>query len=550
MKKTYIAGGLIFWAGLSGYMGLRILESYTEDAVFAALSAVPAQAQEIRYSFLSNTLRLKGVEYEVPDDKIMHKGTIENVEVKGFNRKCMFVKPDMPAYDADALPIVAESITITGLNDKQHIAKTKIEQTIGTVHIQGWYQRLGILLDQRQQHKGEASYYEEAYRYRLDGMEINNLSLTYTEPELSPVAIDIDSIALTEGVRAPRGSEKVSPFSLTWSGIRFSEKDNPSSKVSGGIQRLDIKDVLLPEPDTMAALVRMTSKLLDAENLEADADSGDYLLDTQIENIVMLLEKYYASRLPISHFGMQGFNLCFDEDKHAASGEPSLAVNMHNFGYTMGLTGAGAYKNTMVLDDLKVTSSALSRDAVIARYAPEGFTLNASGETLTDDTKIEGKARYELEGLGELETSLVLSGDIKNLQLLSVSDIDDLDPYDLMQRVYLNNLNIKYKDSGLLALAIESLAKSNFQSPDVVLSQIMQNLQMIASVPDNMPQQCGKALMEQFTQPGTFQMAFSADAPMSFMALFSMVMAEPGSLPLTFSSTPGQKALKDYFPKQ
>ena len=72
MNKKYIVGGLIFWAGVSGYMGLRILESYTEDAVFAALSAVPAQAQEIKYSFLSNTLSLKGVEYELPDDKIMH----------------------------------------------------------------------------------------------------------------------------------------------------------------------------------------------------------------------------------------------------------------------------------------------------------------------------------------------------------------------------------------------------------------------------------------------------------------------------------------------
>ena len=62
MNKKYIVGGLIFWAGVSGYMGLRILESYTEDAVFAALSAVPAQAQELRYYFISNTIPLKGVE--------------------------------------------------------------------------------------------------------------------------------------------------------------------------------------------------------------------------------------------------------------------------------------------------------------------------------------------------------------------------------------------------------------------------------------------------------------------------------------------------------
>lgn len=104
MNKKYLVGGLIFWAGLSGYMGLRILESYTEDAVYAALSAVPAQAQEIKFSFLNSSLTLKNVEYEIPDEKAIHKGTIEHVELKGFNRKIMFVKPDMPPYQAAEPP--------------------------------------------------------------------------------------------------------------------------------------------------------------------------------------------------------------------------------------------------------------------------------------------------------------------------------------------------------------------------------------------------------------------------------------------------------------
>ena len=200
MNKKYIVGGIIFWAGLSGYMGLRILESYTEDAVFAALSAVPAQAQEIRYSFLTNTLTLKGVEYELPDDTIMHKGSIERVDVTGFNRKCMFVKPDMPAYDPDTLPVVAESISASGITDRIHVGNVQAEQHISDVHIRGWYQRLGMFLDQHRQHNGEVSYYEELFRTRLDGMEVNNLTLTLTGPDMPPATVSVDKIALSEGL--------------------------------------------------------------------------------------------------------------------------------------------------------------------------------------------------------------------------------------------------------------------------------------------------------------------------------------------------------------
>ena len=221
MNKKYIVGGLIFWAGVSGYMGLRILESYTEDAVFAALSAVPAQAAEIRYSFLSNTLALKGVEYELPDDRIMHKGTIESVEVKGFNRKCVYVKPDMPAYHADTLPVVAESVTARGIVDNIHVAQTRVEQKIDEVQIRGWRQRLGMLLDQHSQHRGEASFFEELFRCSLEGFDVGRISTTILAPDAAPVNVTVDSVSLPDGLRAPRGEEKVAPASVRISGIRF-----------------------------------------------------------------------------------------------------------------------------------------------------------------------------------------------------------------------------------------------------------------------------------------------------------------------------------------
>ena len=297
MNKKYIVGGLIFWAGLSGYMGLRILESYTEDAVFAALSAVPAQAQEIRYSFLNNTLRLKGVEYELPDKKIMHKGTIESVEVTGFNRKCMFVKPNMPAYDPDALPIVAESVTATGIVDNVHVGHTRMEQRVERVELRGWYQRLGMLLDQHNQHSGEASFFEELYRCRLDGLELDKVTSVISEPETVPVTFAAAKAMLSEGIRAPRGTDRVSPVSLRLSGLSISGRN-----FSGGLQQLDLNGLLLLEPADMAEFLRLNRELDAAVSKDADDDAAETLLDGMFE----ILAKHGQDRRPLSGLAMQG----------------------------------------------------------------------------------------------------------------------------------------------------------------------------------------------------------------------------------------------------
>ncbi len=546
MNKKYIVGGLIFWAGLSGYMGLRILESYTEDAVFAALSAVPAEAREIRYSFLSNTLTLKGVEYELPDEKIMHKGSIELVEVTGFNRKCMFVKPNMPAYDPDTLPIVAESIHAQGIIDRLHVDNTQVEQRISDVQLRGWYQRLGMFLDQHRQHNGELSYYEELYRYRLDGLDISNVALTITEPDTAPVTATIDKIALSEGVRAPRIEEKVAPVSMYLSGVRFSGKDSSGDMISGGVQRLEVRDVLLPDPAVMVELSGI-NEALDAADL--DTEAGSMAFEEQLTRLVTVLQQNYEKRVPFSRMGMQGARVELTGGDAAAesAGKKMAALALNGFNYTQALTAEGDVRSTASLDALKLDVPELTSDAIIARYAPEGFVLNMSGESVSGDDSIEGKGRYELKGLGEMEGSLALRGDIKALQ--SWSGMDDLAPEELMQRVQLKNLNLVYRDSGLLAMAVEILARQEGRSPDDLLMEASQVLAMTSQLPNRAARQLGTALTEQLATPGEFAMDLEPAAPISLLELFTMAMMGSDDLPVTFSSKAGQKALKNYMPK-
>ena len=539
MNKKYIVGGLVFWAGLSGYMGLRILESYTEDAVFAALSAVPAQAQEIRYSFLNNTLSLKGVEYELPDDKIMHKGTIESVEVTGFNRKCMFVKPNMPAYDPDALPIVAESVTATGIVDNVHVGHTRVEQRVGEAQLRGWHQRLGMLLDQHSQHNGEASFFEELYRCRLDGMELRNVAAVISEPGMQPVRLEAAGFELPKGVRAPRGTEKVSPVSVRISGVRFA-----GGNFSGSLQQLDLEDVLLPGPAVSAEFLRL-SREAEASDPEAMAGSvGNALPD----RLLALMAKNYEDRVPVAGTAMQGgvFTM-WNASGSGKSREPSLSVSLKSLNHALSMTEKGSFKTTTTLSGLNVKlPDFMGSNAVISRYAPDGLTLNMTGDALAGDTELSGKVRYELEGLGVLEGDLDVSGDIRALRKASMEGVPDDVLEGLMEGLRLGRLNLIYRDSGLVPMGMELAARWKFENPEAFLRNAVAVLKALEQSPERPVQELCRALGEQLSMPGEFSMSIAPKQPMSFAEALALASVDPDALPVTFASKPGTKALKDY----
>ena len=517
MNKKYIAGGLIFWAGLSGYMGLRILESYTEDAVYAALSAVPAQAGEIRYSFLSNTLSLKGVEYELPDDEIMHKGTIESVEVTGFNRKCMFVKPKMPDYDADTLPIVAESIVATGIADNIHFGNTRIEQKIADVRVNGWYQRIGLLLDLRSRHKGEPSFYEEMYRCRLDGLEINNVHSVTSSPDMpAPMSFGVEKIALSRGVAAPRGTDKVSPISLYASGLTF---DNEAS--SGSLQRVEVQDLLLPEPKDMASLVNVAAMLETSSEKaagETDPSAPETSPEDALADVVERLQEYYGSHLFYTLLGLQGGKISFK------SSPVPVSAALNGFSHRQSMEGRGVVRDVVDLSRLQLN---LPRDGepllvLMARYAPEGLVLNVKGDIRTGKDEVSGTGRYEVEGLGVLEGECAYSGDIAALTGMSVLSSEE-DYFGAMQKVQLKKLSATYKDSGLLPMALEIFARENGGTPEEYAAMAVQMGSGLEQFPDKLVREAGKLLR---------------------------ALVNPAELPLSLGSTPGSRPLAQYLEKK
>ena len=275
MRKQFIIGGLVFWASVSGYMGLRVLESYTEDAVYAVLSVVPAQAQEIRYNFLTDDLRVTGIEYEIPHDTVVHRGTIESVEISKFHRKIMYVKPHMPPYDADELPRVGENFKIRGIVDRIHEGHSVLETKIGEVDMVNWYQRVGMVLDHFARKGVGEAFFEELLRTRVDELSASDVQMTLNDPSMkATLSLRADRITLPGGIPAPRGLDRTTPVNVVLERVSFAQ-----GEASASAGRIDGLGLRMPEPDKLARIAEFSRAVREGKN-EALSEELMLTLDT------------------------------------------------------------------------------------------------------------------------------------------------------------------------------------------------------------------------------------------------------------------------------
>ena len=542
MNKKYVIGGVIVvCAGIAGWFGVRAVETQTEKAVAEALAVVPAEAREIKYSLLGNTLTLKGVTYKLSDEGFARKGSIDSVEVKGFNRKYVFTKSDA-AYNPDSLPVVAESIAAAGIDDTVTLGETTVEQKADSVRLTGWYQRLGTLLSLHKEHKGEAAFFEELYRCRIDGMEASNVSITLSEEKMSPVSLSVERIALVEGLRAPEAGEKVSPVSLGFFGLRGSGPD-----VSGALKTLEIRDIRMPEPELVAEFFKVSKRIDAVSEDDLFGDVGEQLF-TEMDRII---GEAYRDNMPVGRIFMEGGSLNFQDTPEEKGAAPAVySVAMKSFDYRLSMTEQGASRYVTDLSGLKMTVPKTMEEAdIISRYAPDGLTLNASSDSLLSREACSGKVRYEVEGLGSLEGDMALQGDLRGLvNAMTSGDRGELNGF--MSSIRLKNVNLTYRDSGLLPMSVEIGARWSDSTVESELAELSMLLGKMAQEKERPVRELGEALRVMFENPGVMRMVIAPAQPMNFMEALTLASLNPDELPLTFSAEPGKKALRDYLPKQ
>lgn len=542
MKKAFVIGAVVVCAAAAGGFGVYTVEKSTEAAVAEALSAVPAKAREIRYSFLENTLVLKGVEYEVTSEGLERSGSIESVEVKGFNRRYVFTKSDAP-YSPETLPVVAESISVEGVDDKVTLGRTgTVEQKVKKVLLTGWYQRLGTLLSLHREHSGEEAFFEEMYRCRIDGMEASDVTMTLSESDMTPVTISVGRMALLEGVHAPAAGEKVSPVSLGFFGLSFSGKD-----VSGGLKTLELRDILMPEPEILAAFLSTAGKLDAVDEEELFGEVGDKL----VMDMDRIIRRAYEDKVPVGRMFMEGGSLSMRDASEEKGGKPSVfSMTMKSFDYRLSETEKKTFRYGTELSGLTMNFPETMEEAdILSRYAPKGLTLNVSCDSVLSRDAFSGSVRYELEGLGVLEGDMAMLGDIRRAldSVVYGGGATDMDA--LMNRLRLKNMHVVYQDSGLLAMAVEIAARWGDSPVESVLEEGSVFLQRMAQEKERPVRELGTALLAMYERPGRISMTVSPEQPMNVTEAITLASLNPDALPLSFSAEPGNRPLRDYLPK-
>ncbi len=514
MNKKYVLLGVLFWASVSGYMGMRILDSYTEDAVAAALSGLSASAEEIRFSFLKKTLDITGLEYDLPDPKTQRKGRIERIEVQDFNRKILFVLPRMAEYSAETLPKVAERVTVTGWTETLHEKEDKIASSIKRISIEGWYQRLGLVLDRYARFGAGKQFYEEAARCRMAGASVEGISSEKNGGTAS--RFSALRIFFPRGIVPPAQGEKVHPQDISLEGLSCSEGTGTFS--AGGIQVLGLQ---LPHPDIFDALPQGGGE---GKSQKAERPG-----------LLRLLSSGWRDRLPLASLSVQSASFRDPEGKEELgmeSGSVMLARKDGGYGLDLAVRALGG-RNA---EELRIMPS-----------LPEaGMLLDAGVRGSMGPGETEFTASYDLRGLGRGRLGARVKGNVPEVLEVLMGKKGSFGTKNLVS-LSLRDAEFTHDDSGLAALLLLWEAKERGCTPQELWSRYREEASAMASSEGVLQAEAGRILLEQLERPGKAGVRLREET--SLAALVMQMLMSPEKLPLQLTSEPGPRPMSSYFPR-
>ncbi len=518
-KKVVVTGLLVFWTGIAAYMGMRILESYAEDAVQASLSAIPAKVEEIKFSLLDKSLKLKGLSFEIPDEKIQRKGAIDEIEVKGFNRKILYVLPKTEAYTPESLPKVADAVSVKGFSETSHMGYQIVTRRIGNVNIVNWYQRLGLVFDQYSRYGVGEKFFEELFRCRMDELSFTTAEMSI-KPDASslPFTFRMAEGSVPGGVRPPKAGTLVSPISLRLKDMTFTGAD-----FTGVLDAFEVRDVLPPEPKEFAQLM---------EYIRANAENAD---DDDMERFKEILAPAYKDSLPLASVSLSGGTF--------KKGDISVRAGSAFFSNTR---NSGVETYVLKVKALHIPVEAMNGYAdTVKRFAPNGVELSLDATNRYDGAMMSGTAEYILNDLGKLHVTGELAGDVNVLQFISPEDML-VDAQAVLSQVAVKKFSLDYEDQGLLPLSFALLADGNGELFGYVIFLLKQQIDAIRGNGGVFCSKLADTLEEQLKAPGTVHFSFEAEKPIPLLRLGMSLCTEGAEFPVTLFSTPGSKALDSY----
>ena len=486
-----------------------------ETAIANALAAVHAKAEKVAFSAEEQSLVITGLEYTGPQGNIQRKGRIEQIRLEGFDEKALLESGDEPGD----LPRLAEKAVISGWTDSSEENGDKTVLSMESCTVQGWYQRLGVLLKSSSlEDKGR--FFEESLNYRLDSAQSENITirLESSKPGSSPVNITVKSMEEPGGVPAPGADGEPRKTNVLMRDIAFTSGDT-----SGALEKFTFSGVIIPQPSQMAALWKNIS----------DTGKGN-----DPETVFRMLSDLYGGKPPFSLVSLENLKVWMSNND-----EPSTLENL-----SLAIDNE-PYKLDFSINALRLAPNVLGEyREMVMRHAPEGILLDMQVNGSSSESESDANVSIKLNGLGKLDTGLSMLGDIPALVAKAMKEpgkADELMPQ-MLSQIKLASIGATYEDSGLAAMILDIFAKQSGMEPANLLPMVSAMVGQLASSENDFYKKLGVMLKEQLANPGTMSVRLAPDTDIDVMTFGMMAAGSPDKLPLEFSSKPGSKSMEEY----
>ena len=522
MKKRYILWGVIAAAGIAGYSAIHVIKQETENAVRKALDSIPAQAQEITVSLLDRSLTVKGITYQVTSPFISDAatGTVDSIDIQGINPRLFLPKSLDKTPAPDELPQLADFVSIKNISQSMSQDDgQKVNLTVATLEVNGWKQRLGVLLDLYKKHNSK-EFFAELCHFQLDSMKLADMKLIRTTGAEEKQMVALASLETTKPINT-LSSEQFGPISFRLTDFNSTFSDSKTD-LACSLAKFEFDDLTLPNPAYFMQVMQQNEKTADQRAVQ---DPG------------VLLAEFYTDRNIFSRILMEQLKITIDKLE---------VISIRHLLNVRDITGT-QFKNEGRMEELSFNPDILPEQYknIVKKFAPEGIVLSARNHDIVQKNDASMHTEMVLKGLADI----TITADIKgNGKLLYNPFYSASEKYlnEICNSILLKEFKLDYQDHGLLALTLQILAASEGMTPDALLQAAQQFLTDNKEELDTLYPNFSASLTTMLMNPGTCQIIFKPKLPLDLNTLLLLALLQPDKLPLTVNTEAGPKAITEY----
>lgn len=537
MKKRYIWGGAVLWALGSGIIVLHMVQGDVEGKIRQWLALHSCSAEEVKFSLLSDELKIKGITLDYDEGGHKIRGRVESALLSGLHRGAF------DAENGDLTPL-ADAFAIEGITFERLKGGEKYERRVKSLYGKGWYENLATEAQTMLEDKSMRSVLEQLRRYRVDELTCEGYEAKMPVPMPMPdgtkrmitMASSLDKLSLPDGIGFKPGEEK---GDLRISAVGEGLTMEMPGWMNGHTAKIEFRDVYVPETDKLLSLREMSERL--RARTPSETDLYEYM-----DKLLAAWER----QLPFGLFRLEGMECTYGPELKNVPG-----WSLEEFACTLDNGARAEAALSMQGMRSQGLDQKIEREVEIPanlreKFLPQGLILDAStqvslaalsGESSSGENAAEpdtvamtfgirglGRVHSVFEVLLEKESGLQKFFDLKNV----------------LMNAMVGGANLEYADEGFLPLAF-ALSEDLSGQPVAVLKndlvQFAESLQKEIGIAG-----LARAAETMVNRPGVLRISCAPEEPVPLAALGLFVLGSPEGLELMVSAQPGEKTLEEW----